>query len=154
MGFDAHRFADSGSDRPCALACLQWPGVGLEGDSDGDVVAHAVVDAVLSAALIGDIGSLVGVGKGSLGSGASGSDILRRCVDVVSSRGLRIESVSAVIIGNRPKVGPRRVEAQTAMSQAVGCPVSLTATTTDAMGFTGRGEGVAAMATAVVRDMR
>lgn len=150
LGFDAHRFAPDGSDRPLRLACLTWTGTGVEADSDGDVAVHALVDALLSAAHLGDIGGLVGVGARSRGAGMSGENLLRICVEELARHGLRPAQASVVIIGNRPHVGPRRAEAEAAMSRAAGCRVSLTATTTDGMGFTGRGEGLAAMATAVV----
>ena len=151
MGFDAHRFSAVDSGRPLCVACLEWPGVGLEGDSDGDVAAHALIDAVLSAAMLGDIGGFAGLGPDSPGAGASGRELLMRCADEVGSHGLMIESASVVVIGNRPRIGERRILAEKVMSRCLGCAVSLTATTTDAMGFTGRGEGVAAMATAVVK---
>lgn len=150
IGFDAHRFASEGSPRPLRLACLTWPGTGVEADSDGDVAVHALADALLSAAHLGDIGGLVGVGARSRGAGMSGGELLRLCVAELVRHGLRPVQASVVVIGNRPRIGSRRVQAEDAMSRAAGCRVSLTATTTDGMGFTGRGEGLAAMATAVV----
>lgn len=151
QGFDAHRFAAPGSDRPLRLACLAWEGVGIEGDSDGDVAAHALIDALMSAAGLGDIGSLFGVGAASQGAGMQGGAMLRRTVAHLADHGAVPVSASVVVVGNRPKIGPRRREAAEALSRAVGCPVSLTATTTDRMGFTGSGEGIAAIANALVR---
>ena len=148
MGFDAHRFAKDA--RPLWLACLKWEGIGIEGDSDGDVAAHALIDALLSASGLGDIGTLFGVGADSAGAGAHGTDMLRTTCDTLREHGFKPLNASVVVIGNRPKMSANREQAQRAMSQAAGCPVSITATTTDGMGFTGAGEGLAAMATALV----
>ena len=137
QGFDAHRFAEDPA-RQLWLAGLLWDGVGIEGDSDGDVAAHALIDALLSAAGMGDIGRLFGVGADAPGAGMHGCDMLRRTVDVLRSHGRMPSSASVVIIGNRPKIGRRREEAERALSDAVGCRVTVTATTTDHMGFTGR----------------
>ncbi|MBT1174839.1 2-C-methyl-D-erythritol 2,4-cyclodiphosphate synthase [Bifidobacterium sp. LC6] len=162
QGFDAHRFAVAGTGRPLWVAGLHWPvpeGAdaaaaaryeGIEGDSDGDVAAHALIDALLSAAGLGDIGSLFGVGATAHGAGMHGGDMLRETVAVLREHGYEPSSASVVIIGNRPKIGTRRAEAEQALSEAVGCRVSVTATTTDHMGFTGRGEGIAAIANALV----
>lgn len=152
QGFDAHRFADSDSDRPLWLAGLLWDGAGIEGDSDGDVAAHALIDALLSASHLGDIGTLFGVGADSAGAGRHGADMLAQTVHYLHEHGYMPVSASVAIIGNRPKIGPHRAEAEAALSAAVGCRVSLTATTTDHMGFTGRGEGIAAIATALVEQ--
>ena len=149
QGFDAHRFAED-PDRQLWLAGLLWDGVGIEGDSDGDVAAHALIDALLSAAGLGDIGGLFGVGADAPGAGMHGCAMLRRTVDVLRSHGRMPSSASVVIIGNRPKIGRRREEAERALSDAVGCRVTVTATTTDHMGFSGRGEGIAAIANALV----
>lgn len=160
QGFDAHRFAVAGSSRPLWLAGLFWPvpqGVdpaqyeGIEGDSDGDVAAHALIDALLSASGLGDIGSLFGVGAAAHGAGMHGRDMLHETVAFMRAHGYEPCSASVAIIGNRPKVSTRRIEAETVLSEAVGCRVSVTATTTDHMGFTGRGEGIAAIASALVR---
>ena len=150
QGFDAHRFAPEGSGRELWLAGLLWDGEGIEGDSDGDVAAHALIDALLAAAGLGDIGSLFGVGSSSRGVGMHGAPMLVETVTYLREHGYAPSSASVVVVGNRPKVGKRRAEAEEALSKAVGCPVSLTATTTDRMGFTGSGEGIAAIANALV----
>lgn len=153
QGFDAHRFASRDAGKPLWLACLRWDGDGIEGDSDGDVAAHALIDALLSAARLGDIGTLFGVGSQSDGAGKHGAEMLRTTVDYLNEHGMRPSSASVVVIANRPKVGKRREEAERALSEAVGCDVSLTATTTDGMGFTGSGEGIAAIANALVEPV-
>ena len=117
QGFDAHRFAEDPA-RQLWLAGLLWDGVGIEGDSDGDVAAHALIDALLSAAGLGDIGGLFGVGADAPGAGMHGCDMLRRTVDVLRSHGRMPSSASVVIIGNRPKIGRRREEAERALSDA------------------------------------
>lgn len=146
-GFDVHAY-DAAS--PLRLAGLDWPGEpGLSGHSDGDAVCHAVVDALLAAAGLGDIGGLVGVDDPAL-AGAASTGFVRLALERLADAGFRPVNVSVQIIGNRPKFAPRRAEAERVMTELVGAPVSLAATTTDGLGFTGRGEGIAAIASALI----
>ena len=150
IGTDAHAFSNDPS-RELWLACLKWENeIGVDGHSDGDVAAHAVCDALFAATQLGDLGSNFGTSDPKY-AGASGEKLLKETLQRITAKGFAIANVSVQIVGNRPKIGPRRAEAIAALSSALnGATVSVTATSTDGLGFTGEGKGLSAIAIASV----
>jgi 2-C-methyl-D-erythritol 2,4-cyclodiphosphate synthase len=147
VGTDVHAFS---AGRPCWVAGLLWDGIdGLAGHSDGDVVAHAACDALLSAASLGDLGANFGTSRPEY-AGASGVVLLSETARRVRSAGFEIGNVSVQLIGLRPKLGPRRQEAERVLGEALQSRIHISGTTTDGLGFTGRGEGLAATAVALI----
>ncbi|MDN4641694.1 2-C-methyl-D-erythritol 4-phosphate cytidylyltransferase [Agreia sp. PsM10] len=150
VGVDAHAFDDG---QPLWIAGLFWPGeAGLAGHSDGDAVAHALCDALLSAAGLADIGGIFGVDDPRL-EGAHAEVFLVETLRLLHDSGFAPVNASVQLVGNRPRFAPRKAEAQERLTALLGCPVSVSATTTDSLGFTGRGEGIAAIATALIAPL-
>lgn len=148
VAMDIHQFD---STEPLWLAGLEWPGEpGLSGHSDGDAVVHAIVDAILQAAGLGDLGTHFGTSRPEF-AGAKSRVFLEHTLGLLEEKSLQVSSVAVQIVANAPKIGPRREEAQVTLSGLVGAPVSISATTSDGLGFPGRGEGLVAIATAVLR---
>ncbi len=149
IGTDVHRFT-ADAEKPLYLGTVIWPGErGLDGHSDGDAVSHAIVDALLSAAGLGDIGANFGVDRPEF-AGANGRVFIEATLKLLQQKGFSVRNVAVQIIGNRPKVAPMRAEVEKVLTDIIGAPVTLGATTTDGLGFLGNTEGVAAVATALI----
>jgi 2-C-methyl-D-erythritol 2,4-cyclodiphosphate synthase len=147
LGVDAHAFADG---VPLVLGGVAFDSPrGLAGHSDGDVITHALIDAVLGAAGLGDIGSLF-PSDASTPEGVSSLDLLRHALAQVRDAGYTVVNADCILVGEQPRIADRRTELERVLAEIVAAPVSVRATTTDRLGFTGRGEGLAAQAVALV----
>jgi 2-C-methyl-D-erythritol 2,4-cyclodiphosphate synthase len=151
IGIDVHKYS---AEKPLWLGCVKWPDqVGLEGHSDADVIAHAICDALLSAAHLGDLGSNFGTDKAEYAN-SSGEVFLMETFEMISDAGFRVENVAVQLIGNQPKVIERRSEMENIISSHLGgAVINISGTTTDTLGFTGRGEGLAAVATCLLMTL-
>ena len=151
IGIDIHQFDES---KPLWLGCVEWPNeTGLDGHSDADVISHEICDAILSAAHVGDLGSTFGVDKPEY-KNASGEVFLMETFELISDAGFRVENVAVQLIGNKPKISSRRLEMESIISTHLGgAVVNISATTSDSLGFTGRGEGLAAIATCLLMTL-
>ena len=151
IGTDVHRFS-SDQNKPLYLGTLLWGGeIGLDGHSDGDAMSHAIVDALLAAAGLGDIGTIFGVDDEKY-EDANGEVFLEATLELLREHGWQVVNVSVQLIGNKPKVAPMRIQVQQALTEIIGAPVSVGATTTDGLGFLGDSQGVAAVATALIES--
>jgi 2-C-methyl-D-erythritol 2,4-cyclodiphosphate synthase len=149
IGVDAHAFEDGA---PLVLGGVRFESPrGLAGHSDGDVITHALIDAVLGAAGLGDIGTLFPA-DGSTPEGVSSLELLRGALEQVRDRGYAVSNADCVLVGQEPRIAERRTDLERTLSDVVGAAVTVRATTTDGLGFTGRREGLAAYSVALLES--